>query len=127
MWGMRLRTDYARQILITKVDAGSPADGTLEVGDVILGVGGKEFDSDARIAFGKAITAAEKKKNRGVLKVIRWRKGKSESVALQLKVMGSYAPMAPMDCRKSQMILDDACLACGSRGIYQRTGVAFLS
>lgn len=61
MWGMRLRTDYARQILVTKVDAGSPADSILEVGDVILGVGGKKFDSDARIAFGKAITEAEKK------------------------------------------------------------------
>ena len=36
MWGMRLRTDYARQILITKVDPGSPADGILQVDDVVL-------------------------------------------------------------------------------------------
>ncbi len=56
MWGMHLRTDYARQILITKVDAGSPADGVLEVDDVILGISGKKFDSDARIAFGKAVS-----------------------------------------------------------------------
>ncbi|MCJ7820801.1 MAG: PDZ domain-containing protein, partial [Bacteroidales bacterium] len=43
MWGMRLRTDCACQILITKVDAGSPADGILEVDDVILGINGKQF------------------------------------------------------------------------------------
>ncbi len=38
---MLLRTDCARQILITKVERGSPADGVLEVDDVILGVGGR--------------------------------------------------------------------------------------
>ena len=43
MWGMRLRTDFARQILITKVDAGSPADGMLQVDDVILGINGGKF------------------------------------------------------------------------------------
>ena len=72
MWGMRLRTDYARQILITKVDPASPADGILEVDDVILGVDGKKFDSDARIAFGKAITEAEKAESGGLLKLMRW-------------------------------------------------------
>jgi hypothetical protein len=117
MWGMRLRTDYARQILITKVDSGSPADRVLQVGDVILGVGGSKFDSDARIAFGKAITKAEKTVNRGRLKVIRWRKGRTQNVTLQLKVMGSYGPLAPMHCRKSRKILDDACRYIKENGI----------
>ena len=109
MWGMRLRTDYARQILITKVDPGSPTDGKLEVGDVVLGINGKPFASDARIAFGKAITEAEKAKNRGRLGLVRWRKGKTENVTLRLKVMGTYGPTAPMNCAKSQKILNDAC------------------
>ena len=109
MWGMSLRTDCARQILITKVDAGSPAEGVLDIGDVILGVGGTPFDSDARIAFGRAITKAEKAANEGELRLLRWRSGKTETVMLQLKVMGSYAPLAPMDCAKSRKILDDAC------------------
>ncbi len=117
MWGMRLRTDYARQILITQVDPGSPADGLLEVGDVILGMAGKAFDSDARIAFGKAITEAEKTKNRGQLKLVRWRKGKTKNVTLRLKVMGSYGPLAPMDCSKSQTILDNACKYIETNGI----------
>ena len=109
MWGMCLRTDYARQILITEVDSGSPADVILQVDDVILGINSKAFDSDARIAFGKAITEAEKAENRGLLKLIRWRQGKTENVTLQLKVMGTYGPMAPMNCPKSQRILDNAC------------------
>ncbi len=117
MWGMRLRTDCARQILITQVDAGSPAEGVLQVDDVILGIDGKKFDSDARIALGKAITEAEKVENRGLLKLVRWRQGDTESVTLRLKVMGTYGPMAPMDCPKSQKILDDACRYLVKNGI----------
>ncbi|MEI6534488.1 MAG: DUF6288 domain-containing protein, partial [Verrucomicrobiaceae bacterium] len=41
-------TDKARQILVTKIDAGSPAYGTMEVGDVILGVAGKLFSDLSR-------------------------------------------------------------------------------
>lgn len=117
MWGMLLRTDCARQILITEVDPGSPADGVLEVGDVILGVGGKPFDSDARIAFGRAITEAEKTENQGKLKLVRWRNGKTGTVTLQLKVMGTYGPLAPMDCLKSLNILDNACEYIAKKGI----------
>lgn len=117
MWGMLLRTDCARQILITEVDPGSPAEGLLEVGDVILGVGGRRFDSDARIAFGKAITEAEKAENKGKLELIRWRDGKIETVALQLKVMGTYGPLAPVDCPKSRLILDNACEYVADNGI----------
>jgi hypothetical protein len=39
----KLSASEARQIAITKVAKGSPADGVLNVGDVILGVGGKLF------------------------------------------------------------------------------------
>ena len=109
MWGMLLRTDCARQILITTVDPGSPADGILEDGDVILGVGEKPFSSDARIAFGRAITEAEKVRNGGKLKLLRWRDGVTTPVTIPLKVMGTYGPLAPMNCEKSQKILAAAC------------------
>ncbi|MFK7850056.1 MAG: DUF6288 domain-containing protein [Akkermansiaceae bacterium] len=36
---MLLRTDHARQILIIQVDEGSPADGVLKIGEIILGIG----------------------------------------------------------------------------------------
>src|ERR1700729_4213084 len=54
IWANKLETTEARQILITQVDRGSPADGVLAVDDVILGVDGKPFANDARRAFGEA-------------------------------------------------------------------------
>ena len=48
IWGKDHHSTDSRQILITQVDQGSPADGVLEVGDVILGVGDKPFTADAR-------------------------------------------------------------------------------
>jgi len=120
IWGMMLRTDFARQILITKVDPGSPSDGVLAVGDVILGIGGKEFDSDARIAFANAITEAEKEENKGRLELTRWRDGRTDTVTLQLKVMGTYESLAPMECAKSGRILENACEYLRRNGIGDR-------
>ena len=108
IWGHSLETTNARQILITKVDAGSPADGVLEVGDVILGVGGKPFNEDARKCFGRAITEAEKEGG-GILRLIRWRGGQQENVQLGLRVMGSYSETSPWDCPKAEKIVEAGC------------------
>ena len=102
-------TAASRQILVTHVGTNSPASGVLEVNDVILGVNGKPFDDDARKSFGRAITEAEKSENKGVLKLIRFRAGKTENVQLKLRVMGSYSATAPYDCPKSKLILAEAC------------------
>ena len=59
MYSNKLETSEARQIRISKVDKGSPADDKLVVGDVILGIAGKPFSYDPRTEFGKALTAAE--------------------------------------------------------------------
>ena len=50
--GKDFMTTDARQILVTEVQPGSAADGKLEVGDVILGIGDARFTSDARRALG---------------------------------------------------------------------------
>ena len=109
IWGRGLETAEARQILITQVAKGSPADGVLEVGDVILGVGGKPFEGDARKAFGAAITEAERTENRGLLKLVRWRRGKEEPATVPLKAMGNYSDTSPYDCPKSRLILEQGC------------------
>lgn len=108
-------TTDARQILVTAVTSGSAADGVLQVGDVILGVHGKRFTSDARKALGQAILDAEREENRGELKLVRWRMiegakprtGTVSNVELTLKVMGSYSKTAPWNCPRTQRILDD--------------------
>lgn len=105
----KMVTTDARQISVTKVDSGSAADGTLSVGDVILGVGGKAFSHDPRTEFGKALTAAEA--GDGSLSLNLWRAGKEETVTLKLPVLGAYAKTAPYDCPKSKLILEKGCEA----------------
>ena len=109
IWSWRLETTDSRQILVTKVDKGSPADGVLEVGDVLLGAGGKLFAEDVRKSLGRAIAEAETRENQGVLKLIRWRRGKQQHVQIRLPVLGAYSDTAPYGCAKSQKILDAGC------------------
>jgi hypothetical protein len=109
----QLSTAGARQVFITKVAAGSPAGGLLEVGDVILGVAGKPFSYDPRQELGRALTAAEAKD--GNLALTRWRAGKTDQVTLELPVLGSYSATAPYDCPKSKRILAKSCEALAKR------------
>ena len=107
-------TAASRQIIITAVDKGSPADGILQVNDVILGVFGKPFADDARRSFGHAIAAAEEKT--GILPLSIWRGGKTSTVELKLKVLGAYSATAPYDCPKSKAIFEQGCRLIEERG-----------
>ena len=111
----RMVTTDARQISITKVEQGSPADGVVRVGDVILGVGGQPFSFDPRTELGQALTAAESEAGGGKLTLTRWRSGKTAEVVLQLPVLGSYSATAPYDCPKSKRILEQGCQALALR------------
>ncbi len=102
------RMERANQILITHVHEGSPADGVLRVGDVILGIGDEPFESDARRTFGMALTQAETTEGGGRLHLLRWREGRTDQVTIQLEVLGSYSDTTPWDCEKSRRILDNA-------------------
>lgn len=101
----KLVTTDARQIAITSVDKGSPADGLVSVGDVILGVGGQPFAFDPRTEFGKAIGSAESQAGGGKLKLTRWRSGKVDDVELLLPVLETFSDTAPYNCPKSKRIL----------------------
>jgi len=116
VYGSKGQTVEARQILVTQVAKGSPADGILNSGDVILGVGGRAFDDDARIELAKAITAAEQASAGGLLKLQRWHAGKTENVALKLQVLGSYSNTAPYECPKSARIFELGCRAIARKG-----------
>ena len=111
MFSDTLVTSDARQIRITRVDKGSPADGVLAVGDVVLGVGGKPFSYDPRTELGQALTVAESEAGGGKLVVTRWRGGRSEEAAVKLPVLGTYSSTSPYDCPKSKRILEQGCKA----------------
>ncbi len=120
-------TAASRQILVTHVGAKSPADGVIQVDDVILGAGGSLFTDDARKSIAVAIQEAEKQANGGILRLCRWRPidsasasakasadkqgkaGKIQEVQLKLRVLGTYSDTAPYDCPKSKLILEEAC------------------
>ncbi|HEX7900555.1 MAG TPA: DUF6288 domain-containing protein [Planctomycetota bacterium] len=109
----KLCTTDARQIAVTKVDQGSPAEGILAPGDVLLGVGGKPFAFDPRTELGRALTRAEAEGGRLLLS--RWRAGRTEEVVLTLPVLGAYGAVAPYDCPKSRRILEQGCRALARR------------
>jgi hypothetical protein len=108
----RPRTNASRQIYVTEVMKGSPAEGVMKAGDVILGVSGTggepaEFTSDARRAFADAITDAEAR-NPATMKLRVWRDGKTTTRTITLEYMGAYSPTAPYNCEKSAKILRNA-------------------
>ena len=105
----------ARQILVTAVAKGSPADGVLQIGDVVLGIDGQRFNDDARIRFAQAVMLAESDRGAGKLRVLRWRAGKAEDAVLTLSVLGSYSATAPYNCTKSERILTLGCNALAKR------------
>ncbi len=109
MYSNRMETSEARQIYVTEVDERSPADGVLQPGDVILGIGDRPFEYDPRTELGKAVGAAEAVD--GELPVLRWRRGHTTTVALRLPVLGAYSTTAPFDCAKSARIFELGCEA----------------
>jgi hypothetical protein len=111
----QLTTLKARQIRITQVDLGSPADGKLKVGDVLLGVGGQPFSYDPRTELGRAITSAESESGGGKLRLTRWRDGHTDEITIDLLVLGTYSPTAPYNCEKSRKILEKGCQALAER------------
>jgi len=117
IYGWAGNTTEARQILVTAVHKGSPAEHVLKVNDVILGVAGKPFSGDARIQLANAITEAEKDANKGVLKLLRWREGNCDPVELKLQILGTYSATVPYNCSKSTKIFEQGCQIIAKKGL----------
>lgn len=109
MCSNQMETSEARQVYVTEVAEGSPAEGILQPGDVLLGIADRPFACDPRTELGRAIGAAEASDGR--LSLIRWRQGETTTIFLRLPVLGAYSPTAPFDCPKSKRILDRGCEA----------------
>ncbi len=109
IYSNKLETSEARQVLITEVEKDSPADGQLEVNDVILGIADQPFTYDPRTELGKAISLAEA--SDGNLSLMRWRDGNITKTKLPLAPLGSYSSTAPFDCAKSELIFEQGCEA----------------
>ena len=99
----------ARQILVTRIEEGSPAFNQVILGDVIIGIHNKKFDSDARKALAAAINKAEEKENKGQLKLLIWREGKEINITLTLNTLPNASQTSPYHCDKTEAIINRAC------------------
>ncbi len=110
------------QILIHKVTPGTPADGKLQNGDVLLGAGAgahaKAFVDCARDELAAALLAAEDEKIGGQLTLQVWRQGKTQEVQLTLPtVKGAYDPEHPLTCERAQTLIQDMASTIEKRGL----------
>ena len=98
---------YLNRFYIESVEAGSPADGLLKKGDYILGVNGNTFPVvDPRVMFGQEINKAEAADGTLVLQV--GHRGVERKVTVKIKPIGGRSPTWPFECKKSQIIRDQA-------------------
>jgi len=109
-------TQYARQVYISQVAEGSPADGLLQPGDVLLGIGDRPFESDARVALARAIQYSESEQD-GRLELLRWRDGQTQTVTIQLEALPAFSATAPYGCEKSDHLLDAGAQALAAKGL----------
>jgi hypothetical protein len=125
-------THESRMLDVRLVYEGSPAEGKLMPGDVIVGVvspkippyqlytwtppgvepptekdyvDATRFPYDVRKALAAAIAEAEKEKHQGRLILNVWRDGGTLPVAIDLPVVGSYSPTSPFDCEKTDALI----------------------
>ncbi|MEM9020504.1 MAG: DUF6288 domain-containing protein [Planctomycetota bacterium] len=90
---------------VEKIDAGSPAEGRLKVGDLIRAANGNAIaGEDPREPLGKALTEAEARS--GVLRLSITRDGKRGDVAVRIPELGAYSKAWPRDCAKSDRIIE---------------------
>lgn len=112
-----------KDIKVTKVLEGSPADGKVNVGDVIVAVGGTEIGKQVRQQFAAAIDAAQTKQGGGKL-TLTLKDGKS--IDLQLKVLGDKSSSAPYNCGHTDAAVTNAAEAMIASGKYGRFDLGLL-
>ena len=105
-----------KDIKIVKVEEGSPADGKIKVGDVLVAAGGIPFKDQTRKQLAQAIDVAE-----ATGKLTLTLAGGS-AVDLQLPVLGTYSGTAPYNCAKTEKIINRAAEHIVQSRNFGRTG-----
>jgi hypothetical protein len=100
----RPEKDSIVPVTVAAITAGTPAEGKLQVDDVLVAVNGVTPDaSDPRVTLGDAITAAEARD--GKLSFLVERAGKRMEVVVTIPVLGAYSGTWPIDCPKTRKIV----------------------
>jgi len=114
--GARAKTDHLLKGLpeshsssgvIKYIFKNSPAEGKLELDDVVVGVNGERFNADFSRRLGAAIDRSEGTTGKLTLSVLR--KNKPLTVEFEVPKIGSYSKTFPYECKKSAAVLEAAC------------------
>ena len=124
----------SRSFIVKSVEKGSPADGKLWPGDVVVGAGRLPFLKRVRFELGAAIAEARTTKNKGrLVLMVRKKAGgrKMTRVTLQLGIAGpsTFTKTAPYDCSKTDALIKDAAdhiVSMKSRSPFGRLNVGLL-
>jgi hypothetical protein len=105
--GILAFVDIGVKVVIEGTRPGSPAEGKVERGEVILGVNGQALKGlNPYVVLGKAITRAEA--SDGKLAFDLESKSGNRQVTIQIPVLGAYGANWPVDCPKSEKIVAQA-------------------
>jgi hypothetical protein len=121
----QLVPDQPKALLIKYVFPNSPAAGRIEVGDLLIGAGGQEFQQPHRNGYGEKVFGADgpiselarvleecqSTSGKGKLALLLQRGGKNIDVVLDVgEKYGSFAATYPGGCAKSDRILAELLL-----------------
>lgn len=96
---------FGPNIGVSEIKEGSPADGKLQIGDVIYSANGKMVGYKSWLVMADAITESETREKNGKLVLGVHRGSDNIDIELNLQVMGSYSSTAPYECPKTEKIL----------------------
>ena len=95
-------------LTVDSVVAKSPAEGRCKPGDVILGVNGVSLKGkNPFVALGQALTKAEATDGR-LLFELKDKQGQIRKAGVTIPVLGSYSESFPLNCKKSERIVNEA-------------------
>ncbi len=97
--------DTPHVVTVVEIMADTPADGQLQTGDILESVNGISLKVvDPRHILGQQINVSEGRDGRMIFTVRR--AGRVQTVTIQLDPIGSYSKTFPLNCAKSQKIID---------------------
>ncbi len=121
--GLFLRFHPGRVLKVERVLPDTPAAGRFAPGDVIAGVNGIALEGNsAYIVLGASLTEAEAGDGRLVFDVRDGVTGEARAVAIDIPVLGAYSETWPLNCRKSEIIINRAAEYYASRQLYAHGG-----
>ena len=116
----QLLADEPKALLIKYIFPGSPADGQVKIGDLIVGAGGRMFQGNHRNGYGEEVFGADgpiselaqvleesqSAERKGKLTLTLRRDKEISEVTLDVGTKyGTFAPTFPYNCQKSDLIL----------------------